>query len=82
MNYLVKFSAKYSISRFFSNLQCLHLWLDVECNSTITWNFHVFLQFWIETSRAVSIPEESDMTKFDSLTVDVRESEKEKASHR
>lgn len=68
--YLVKLATKNSISRLFSYLQCLHLWLDIECDSTITWNFHILFQFFIKISRSISIPEEGDMAKLDSFTIE------------
>lgn len=67
--YLVKFAAKDSISRFLSNFLCFHLRLHIESDSTITWNFHVLLHVLVKVPRAISIPEESDMTKLNSFTV-------------
>lgn len=72
LSYLVEFAAKYSIPGFLSNLQCLHLWLDIKCDSRLTRNFHIFFHFLVKIPRPISVPEESYMTKFYCLTVTER----------
>lgn len=65
--YLMEFTAKDGVPCLLSNFQGLHLWLDVEGNPNITLNFNIFFHIRVEISRAVSIPEKGNMTKFNSL---------------
>ena len=67
--YLMEFPAKNSISCLLSDLYGLHLWLNIKGDPRITRNLHIFLHFWVEVSRTVSIPEEGNVTKLDGLTV-------------
>lgn len=64
--------AKDGLPSPFSNLQCLHFWLNIKCNPTVTWNFHILFQFLVKIPRTVSIPKEGDMTKFNGLAVETR----------
>lgn len=48
-DYLVKLPTKYSIPCLFSNFQSFHFWLHIESDSTITWNFNIFLQLRVKT---------------------------------
>lgn len=65
----MELAAKDSISGLLTNLQSLHLWLNVKGNPTITRNFNIFLHVLIEVPRSISIPEKGNMTKFNCLTV-------------
>ena len=66
--YLEEFSAENGVSRLLGDLDGLHFGLDIECDSTVTRDFDVLFQRRVEVSGAVSVPEERNVTKLNSLT--------------